>query len=179
MLHTWELPGPFITFKQQHLRSLFFWPPLYFSYFLLRWTAFQEHIQAVYISSQLICLVIDTNPAGCCGPTRSVCSLSRSSQSRHQRSRWRSTPPALRRGRRTGSQQTGPPSRRQSQRATASTNRRALNFNRWKKTLSSFLLPTCTIRKLNRNPTNISRNDYPPQNVAKQSKVCFVCFEFL
>ena len=66
---------------------------------------------------------LKTDLAGCCGPRRSACSPLRSSQSRHRRSRWSSTPPEPLSHRQTGSPQRGPPSPRPlgTQRATANT----------------------------------------------------------
>lgn len=67
--------------------------------------------------------LMNTDLAECCGPRRSVCSPLGSSQSRHRRTHWRSTPPELLSHRQTGSLQRGPPAQGplQTQRATANT----------------------------------------------------------
>lgn len=53
---------------------------------------------------------MDTDPAGCCAPRRSVCSPSGSSQSKPQQSRWSSTPPERLPRQQTASRQRRPPS---------------------------------------------------------------------
>lgn len=64
---------------------------------------------------------MNTDLAGCSGPTRSACSPSGFSQSRRRRTHWSSTPPERPSPRQTGSPQTESPSRGpgQTRRATA------------------------------------------------------------
>lgn len=84
-----------------------------FTYILYVRTAVQDWLDRL----------MNTDLTECCGPRRSVCSPLGSSQSRHQRTRWSSTPPEPLSHRQTGSLQRGPPSpgSLRTQRATANT----------------------------------------------------------
>lgn len=81
----------------------------------------QTHLRAwIRFTKKEFKLQADTDPAGCYGPRRSVCSPSGSSRSKRLQTRWSSKPPEPPWPRQTGSLQRGPPSQGpgQNQRAT-------------------------------------------------------------